>query len=109
MVVHHLVDVRSRLQVFGLDGRVDGEIALPGVGSIADIYGRRDLFEVWFVFSSPLLPATVYRYDLETRGRVAFDPPSPPINPAQFETHAMFATSQGRNARAVFPDRARRG
>ena len=75
VVVHHLVDVRSQLQVFSLDGRVDGEIALPGVGSIPDIYGRSDLFEVWFVFSSPLLPATVYRYDLETRGRIAFDPP----------------------------------
>jgi prolyl oligopeptidase len=94
VVVHHLVDVRSRLQVFGLDGRVDGEIALPGVGSVADIYGRSDLDEAWFVFSSPLLPGTVYRYDLDTRGRIAFEPPSPPIDPAQFETHAMFATSK---------------
>ena len=52
------VDVRSRLQVFGLDGSVDSEIALPGVGSIADIYGRSDLFELWFAFGSPLLPCT---------------------------------------------------
>jgi prolyl oligopeptidase len=94
VVVHHLVDVRSRLQVFGLDGRLDGEIALPGVGSIADIYGRPDLDEAWFVFSSPLRPATVYRYDLEARDRTAFEPASPPIDPEQFETHALFATSK---------------
>lgn len=94
VVVHHLVDVRSRLQVFGLDGRVDAEIALPGVGSVADIYGRGDLYEAWFVFSSPVLPGAVYRYDLDTRGRIAFEPPSPPIDPAQFETHALFATSK---------------
>jgi prolyl oligopeptidase len=94
VVVHHLVDVRSRLQVFGLDGSLDGEIALPGVGSIADIYGRSDLFEAWFVFSSPLVPGTVYRYDLESCRRIAFEPPSPPIDAAQFETHAMFATSR---------------
>jgi prolyl oligopeptidase len=94
VVVHHLVDVRSRLQVFGLDGSIDGEIALPGVGSIADIYGRSDLFEAWFVFSSPLLPGTVYRYDFESCRRIAFEPPSPPIDAAQFETHAMFATSR---------------
>ena len=94
VAVHHLVDVRSRLQLFGLDGSFDAEIALPAVGSVADIYGRSDLYEVWYVFSSPLLPSAVYRYDLESRGRIAFEPPSPPIDAAQFETHAMFATSR---------------
>jgi prolyl oligopeptidase len=93
VVVHHLVDVRSRLQVFGLDGRPDGEIALPGVGSIAAIYGRADLCDVWCVFSSPLVPATVYRCDFGTRSGLAFEAPRPPIDPAQFETHALFATS----------------
>ena len=94
VVVHHLVDVRSRLRLFGLDGRFEAGIALPGVGSIAAIYGRADRAEVWYVFSSPLLPATVYRHDLETRARAAFEPASPPIDAAQFETHAMFATSK---------------
>jgi len=94
VVVHHLVDVRSRLQVFALDGRSEDEIALPGVGSVADIYGRTDLSEVWYVFSSPLSPATVYRYDVDARSRLAFEPASPPIDPTKFETHALFATSQ---------------
>ena len=94
VLVHHLVDVRSRLQVFGLDGRPEGEIALPGVGSIADIYGRTDLDEVWYVFSAPLSPATVYRHDLNTRSGLAFEAASPPIAPTKFETHALFAVSK---------------
>jgi prolyl oligopeptidase len=36
----------------------------------------------------------VYRYDFESCRRIAFEPPSPPIDAAQFETHAMFATSR---------------
>ena len=51
-------------------------------------------YDVWFTFSSPLSPATVYRYDLDSRSRMAFEPPLPPIDPSQFETRAMFATSK---------------
>ena len=94
IVVHHLVDVRSRLQVFGLDGSPLGELPLPGVGAVAEIYGRGDLYEIWCLFSSPLMPATVYRYDLDSHRSVAFEPAAPPIDTRHFETHAMFATSR---------------
>jgi prolyl oligopeptidase len=94
IVVHQLVDVQSRLRIFGLDGSAQGEIALPGVGAVSEIHGRSDLFELWCVFSSPLMPATVYRFDLDTRQGLAFEPAAPPIDARGFETHAMFATSK---------------
>ena len=94
VVVHSLVDVQSRIQLFGLDGAIEGDIPLPGVGAVSDLYGRSELFDVWFTFSSPLSPATAYRYDLEARSRVAFEAPRPPIDASQFETRAMFATSK---------------
>jgi prolyl oligopeptidase len=94
VVIHHLVDVQSRLQVFGLNGVLQGELSLPAVGSIAEIYGRSDLFEVWCLFSSPLSPATVYRYDLDTHRALAIEPPQPPIDPSRFDTHALFAWSR---------------
>ena len=94
IIVHRLVDVRSRLQVFGLDGSALGELVLPGLGAVSDIYGRADLYEIWCLFSSPLMPATVYRYDLDARHGVAFEPAPPPIDTRQFETYAMFATSK---------------
>jgi prolyl oligopeptidase len=94
VVVHYLVDVQSRLQLFGLDGHGDGEIALPGIGAVSDLSGRSDQFDVWFVFSSPLAPATVYRYDLEAGRRLAFEASDPPIDASKYETHAMFATSK---------------
>jgi prolyl oligopeptidase len=94
VMVHSLVDVQSRLQLFGLDGISEGEIPLPGVGAISSLYGRADQYDVWFLFSSPLAPGTVYRYDLETGGRLPFEAPAPPIEAAQFETHALFAISK---------------
>jgi prolyl oligopeptidase len=94
IVIHSLADVQSRITLYALDGARDGEIALPGVGAVSALYGRSDGYDVWFTFSSPLSPATVYRYDLESRSRVAFEAPLPPIDASLFETRAMFATSK---------------
>jgi prolyl oligopeptidase len=94
IVLHSLVDVQSRLHVFGLDGSAQGEIALPGIGAISDVYARQDQYDVWFSFSSPLSPATVYRYDLDEGRRVAFEAPDPPIDASRFETRALFAISK---------------
>lgn len=94
IITHSLVDVQSRLRIFTLDGSVEGEIGLPGIGAVSELYGRGDGYEVWFLFSSPLTPATAYRYDLESHRRVAFDAPEPPFDGAQCETQALFATSR---------------
>jgi prolyl oligopeptidase len=94
VIVHCLVDVQSRLKLFTLDGLGDGEIELPGIGAVADLHARRDQGEAWFLFSSPLSPATVYRYDIDDRKHIAFEPPSSPIDATQYETQAMFAVSK---------------
>jgi len=94
IVLHCLVDVQSRLQIFTLDGSARGDIALPAIGAVSEIYARSDLCEVWFSFSSPLTPGTVYRYDLDNGRRIPFEAPDPPIDASRFETRALFAISK---------------
>lgn len=94
IVAQYLVDVQSRLSLFGLDGASQGDIALPGVGTVGAIAGREDTPDVWFSFTSPLVPTTVYTYDPDTRKSVAFEPPPMPVDVRQFETKALFATSR---------------
>jgi prolyl oligopeptidase len=108
LVVHALADVQSRLELFGLDGARKGEIALPGIGAVTELGGRGDRHELWFTFSSPLSPATVYRFDLRTRARLAFEAPEPPIDASLFETRALFATSKD-GTRVPFFLSARKG
>ena len=94
IVAQYLVDVQSRLRVYGLDGSSAGEIALPGVGAVGGIAGRGDEPGVWYAFSSPLAPSTVFRYDPATNASTAFEAPTPPIDANQFETLALFAPSK---------------
>ncbi len=108
IVVHYLADVRSRIGIFGLDGKYEGDVALPGVGTVSGLEGRADGAAVWFGFSSPLVPGTTYRYDLGARSLTPFEPPTPPIDASQYETRALFATSKD-GTRVPFFLTARKG
>jgi prolyl oligopeptidase len=94
LVVHYLADVQSRVALFGLDGMPQGELPLPGTGSVAVIRGRHDRPEIAFSFTSPLSPTTSYIYDPVTRARTPFQAPRPSIDPERYETRALFATSK---------------
>ena len=94
IVSQYLVDVQSRLRMNSLDGGALGEIALPGTGTVAGLGGREDAPDVWYLFSSPLTPSTVYRYDPDARQSAPFEAPTTPVDVSQFETQALFATSK---------------
>ena len=94
IVAHYLADVQSRLRLYGLDGKSQGEVRLPGVGAVGRLGGREDAAEIWYSFSSPVMPSTVYRFDPSTHAGATFDPPKLPVDTSGFETTAMFATSK---------------
>jgi prolyl oligopeptidase len=94
VVAQYLVDVQSRLKMFGLDGAEQGEIALPGTGTVSGISGREDAPDIWYSFSSPLTPSTVYLFDPTAKESTAFEAPTPPVDVSQYETVAGFATSK---------------
>jgi prolyl oligopeptidase len=94
IVVQYLADVRSRLSAFGTDGTPQPDIELPGTGTVAGMGGREDTPEIFFSFSSPLFPTTVFAYDPVSKMRMPFEAPTPPIDTNQFETKQLFATSK---------------
>jgi prolyl oligopeptidase len=108
IVAHYLVDVQSKLSIFGLDGKPLGDVALPGVGSVAALDGRGDSPDIFFSFSSPLFPTTVFVYDAAAKNRMAFEAPKAPIDVTQFETTQQFATSKD-GTRVPFFLTARKG
>jgi prolyl oligopeptidase len=94
VVAQYLVDVRSKLAVYGLDGKAQPEITLPGPGTVTGIGGREDEPTIYFQFSSPLYPGTVFSYDPATKKQTPFEAPKPPIDVTQYETTQAFATSK---------------
>ncbi len=93
IVVQYLVDVQSRLQLFGLDGAPQGELAVPGAGTVGAIRGREDAPDIWYSFSSPLVPSTVYVFNPVSKKSEGFEVATPAVDTSLFETKALFATS----------------
>ena len=108
IVTQYLVDVQSRLSLFALDGSTEGDVPLPGAGTVVSMGGREDSPEILFQFSSPLVPSTVFSYDPASKARTAFDPPQAPVDTAQYETRQLFATSRD-GTRVPFFLTARKG
>ena len=56
--------------------------------------GRFDRPEIFYSFTSPLVPTTVYRYDAGTKRSIAFEPPKLTFDPSRYETTRVFYTSK---------------
>jgi prolyl oligopeptidase len=94
LVAQYLVDVQSHVSLFGLDGNPVGDLPVPGAGTVAEIEGREDAPEIFYSFSSPLSPTTVYTYDRLSKQQTPFEAAKPPVDVSQYETKALFATSK---------------
>jgi prolyl oligopeptidase len=94
LAVVYLVDVQSRVRLFGLDGSPRGEIALPEPGSVTGLSARNDGRELYLNFTSFLRPATIYHYDFKQPTLAPFHAPQPAFDASKYETRALFYTSK---------------
>ena len=91
----YIKDVTTRAYVHALDGRLENEIVLPGLGTATGFGGERDSTFVFFTFNSLNVPPTIYRYDLAAKKTSVFRQPKVPgYDPAAYETKQIFYTSK---------------
>ncbi|HEY7671098.1 MAG TPA: prolyl oligopeptidase family serine peptidase [Gammaproteobacteria bacterium] len=91
----YLKDVTTRAYVYDLSGKLENEIALPGLGAASGFAAPRDAPFVFYTFNSLNVPPTIYRYDIATRASTVFRQPQVPgYDPGGFETKQIFYTSK---------------
>jgi prolyl oligopeptidase len=108
IVLEYLVDVQSRASMFGLDGVPIGDLPLPGTGTLAGFSGRQDTPTIYYSFTSPLYPTTVFAYDPAAKETAPVEALNPPVDVTQYETTQLFATSRD-GTRVPFFVTARKG
>jgi prolyl oligopeptidase len=95
LIVHRLKDAHSAVQRYSPQGRLLGDVVLPGLGTASGFQGHSEDTEVYYQYSSFSTPPCVYRLELGT-GKVALWR-APALNglvPAQFETRQVFYHSK---------------
>ena len=77
-----------------LDGKEEGEIDLPALGTVGTLSGNPDSPELFYSFTSFLYPLTVYRYDLSNGQNTVFQKPNVNFDPDRYETKQIFYSSK---------------
>ncbi len=93
LVVTYLVDAANELRVFALDGRDEGAIPMPPLGSVGSFSGDFDVPEAFFSFTSTTTPTEVWRFDARTGRAERFWSPKVPFVTDDYVTERSFYAS----------------
>jgi len=93
-IAEYLQDAQSVVQFLSLAGKLEGELKLPGIGSVYGLGGHRTDKETFYAFTSFTTPATIYHLDLTSRESELFRKPKLAANLEYYRTKQVFYSSK---------------
>ncbi|WP_332737663.1 prolyl oligopeptidase family serine peptidase [Flavihumibacter sp.] len=95
LFLNYLENISSHIYIVNSDGTPEGEVNLPGIGSVSGFDGNMDDKELFYTFSSYTYPPTIFRYDIATEKSSVFKAPTiPSYDPKAYETKQVFYPSK---------------
>jgi prolyl oligopeptidase len=89
----YVQDASTRIELFGLDGKSRGPLALPGIGS-AELSGGPESSVGWLSYTSFNEPPSVYRVDLRSGERRLWWRQETPFDPSTLEVKQVWYPSK---------------
>ena len=93
-VASYLVDAKTEIRRYGMDGKLKGKVQLPGIGTASGFAGEAGDPETFFAFTSFATPTTIYRYDAATGATTAWAKPEVAFDPANYDVAQRFFRSK---------------
>jgi prolyl oligopeptidase len=94
LIASYLVDAKTEVRTFDLDGRPTGKVKLPGIGTAGGFSGDADDSETFFAYSSFNAPTTIYRYDSATGETTTWAQPQVAFKPEDYQVSQRFYRSK---------------
>lgn len=91
---NYMVDAVSKVLQYDYDGKLVREIELPGVGSAGGFGAKKEEKELYYSFTNYVMPASIYKYDIEGGTSELFIKPEIDFNPENYESHQVFYPSK---------------
>lgn len=93
LILTYSKDASDHAYVYSLDGKLEHEVTLPTVGSIA-FSGRKDDKECFYSFESFTVPNSVYRYDIDKDKSTLYATPKVGFKLEDYTSEQVFYTSK---------------
>lgn len=94
LVLHVLENAFSKLRIYNVDGTLEHEVELPGVGIVTGIGARPESSEFCFTFESYTFPPTIFACDAKKGTTRAIDKPEVAFDLNAYETKQVWAASK---------------
>ncbi len=95
LFVTYMKDVATHAYVYGLDGKLESEIKLPGEGTAHGFAGRAEAKQIFYEYTSLNVPDTIFRYEIDSgKSKVFRTPDIPGFNAGEYESKQVFYTSK---------------
>lgn len=91
---NYTVDVKSQISQYDLDGKMERNIELPGIGSAGGFGGRDKDRELYYTFTSFTYPPTIFKYDIASGRSDLYEKPQVDFIPEDYETKQVFYVSK---------------
>jgi prolyl oligopeptidase len=94
LILSYLKDAHSVAKIAGVNGKVEHELALPGLGTSGFSSARASDTKLIYSFDSFTAPLTFYRYDLKTNQSTLLRQSKLSFDPSLYETEQVFYKSK---------------
>lgn len=91
---NYLKDATSLVKQYDKSGKLEREIELPGVGTVAGFGAKEDDKDLYYTFTSYINPGTIYKYDIASGKSDLYKQASIQFDPAKYESKQVFYTSK---------------
>jgi prolyl oligopeptidase len=77
-----------------MEGKLEHEIALPGVGTAAGFGAKKEEKELYYTFTSYVYPSTIFKYDITSGKSTVYKKPNVQFDPSLYESKQVFYKSK---------------
>ena len=102
LFVRYLVDAKSQIMQYDLNGKIIREIELPAIGSAYGFSAKEDEDDLYYSFSSYTYPSTIFNYNIESGKSNLYRQPEIDFEPSDYITEQVFYKSKDQTTVPMF-------
>ena len=102
LFIRYLVDAKSQIMQFDLNGKIIREIELPAIGSAYGFSAKEDEDDLYYSFSSYTYPSTIFNYNIESGESNLYRQPEIDFEPRDYITEQVFYKSKDQTTVPMF-------
>lgn len=102
IVVQYTHNAIAEMKIFSPEGKPEGSVPLPQMGTVGQMEGHWDGSEMFFPLTSFAIPRTIYRYNVAKNSLEVWSKSDVPIDAANFEVKQVWYESKDKTRVPMF-------